>query len=336
MNLKKVVFVGKNGFLLALLSILFACGTGSNPNNSMLFTAAGKTNEILVVTHEPWWDGAIGDTVKASLGEPCEWLIKEEPMFDFIRIPPKNFEGVYQKYRNILIISRNESRNEPKIEIKKNVWSNPQVIVQISLSKPDEFAAFYTKHMLQIKALFYQNEMVRINNTFKSNQAPAIAKRIKEKFGFELAIPKDFILACDTTDFVWIRKQTPDVEEGILIYTFDYTDTNQFSMEHIIVKRNELTKKFIPGPIDTSWMKVSNVFPPYFAATSFKGKYASLLRTWWDLNRYPMGGPLLSYTFLDEKTNKIVVLDGFIYAPKKDKRDLLILLDAIFDTYNKP
>ncbi len=45
-----------------------------------------------------------------------------------------------------------------------------------------------------------------------------------------------------------------------------------------------------------------------------------------------MGGPYLSYTVLDEETNNLVTLVGFVFEPGKDKRDNMIKLNHILET----
>ena len=42
-----------------------------------------------------------------------------------------------------------------------------------------------------------------------------------------------------------------------------------------------------------------------------------------------MGGPFVSYTLLDTVYNRVVTLDGFLYAPSDPKRDLLRQVEAI-------
>ena len=45
-----------------------------------------------------------------------------------------------------------------------------------------------------------------------------------------------------------------------------------------------------------------------------------------------MGGPFVNITQLDEKRNRIVTVEGFVYAPGNDKRDLLQQVEAIIYT----
>jgi hypothetical protein len=60
----------------------------------------------------------------------------------------------------------------------------------------------------------------------------------------------------------------------------------------------------------------------------------------WQLENDYMSGPFINYSILDKKNNRILVLEGFCYAPSKEKRDLMFELEAIiksvkFENANK-
>jgi len=45
-----------------------------------------------------------------------------------------------------------------------------------------------------------------------------------------------------------------------------------------------------------------------------------------------MGGPFLNYAILDEEKNRILSLDAYVYYPNKEKRDLLLQMEAMIYT----
>ena len=45
-----------------------------------------------------------------------------------------------------------------------------------------------------------------------------------------------------------------------------------------------------------------------------------------------MGGPYVHYTFVDEENSRVINLDGFVYAPKFNKREYLRELEALLKT----
>ena len=56
------------------------------------------------------------------------------------------------------------------------------------------------------------------------------------------------------------------------------------------------------------------------------------LRGLWRTEKAFMGGPFLSYTVLDEKRNRIITAEGFVFAPSLDKRNYVRELQAIIQT----
>ena len=46
-----------------------------------------------------------------------------------------------------------------------------------------------------------------------------------------------------------------------------------------------------------------------------------------------MGGPFINYTFFDEKTNRLYMLDGSVYAPKYYKRNLIQQMDVLLQSF---
>ena len=45
-----------------------------------------------------------------------------------------------------------------------------------------------------------------------------------------------------------------------------------------------------------------------------------------------MGGPFVSLTQYDEQRGRIVTVDGYVYAGKKDKRNYMRQIEAIIST----
>ena len=46
-----------------------------------------------------------------------------------------------------------------------------------------------------------------------------------------------------------------------------------------------------------------------------------------------MAGPFLSYSVLDKDNNRMIVVEGFTFAPAINKRDYMFELEAILRTF---
>jgi hypothetical protein len=321
-------------FFIIFTTILSSCdNNGKTKQKGMLFTSGGRTSEVLVVMNDQNWKRIAGDTVRNTLGAIPEWQAVPEPEYMVSHINKVQFGSVYQKFRNILIVEFKPEFKKSKILVKHNVWSKPQTVVKIKVADMKSFLKIYSETYIQIKELFHKNELKRIANAYKGMEVKPLTIKLKKKFAIEMVFPKGFFVATDGADFMWIRRPSRDVEEGVFVYTYPYTDTSNFNFHRIIAIRDSITKKYIPGPIDGSYMKVSSVFPPMVTITDFKGNYSTEIRSWWDVHGYAMGGPYISYTFVDTIANRMMCIDGYIKAPRKDKRDLMLHLEAIFSTF---
>ncbi len=184
-----------------------------------------------------------------------------------------------------------------------------------------------------IKATFDETEKTRINQAFKAIEEKSTGTEVRKIFNFSMVFPNEFKIAKKTKNFAWIRQESKEYSQGIMIYTYPYSDKKQLNSQYIIALRNSLTKQYIPGPTDGSYMTTEKEFAPVSKEINFSGLYAVEIRGLWKLIGDFMGGPFINYTFVDEKNNRIIMLDGYLYSPKKPKRDLLKQIEAIIYTY---
>ena len=58
-------------------------------------------------------------------------------------------------------------------------------------------------------------------------------------------------------------------------------------------------------------------------------KQAFETRGKWEVLNDFMAGPFLNYTVVDKANNRLIVVEGFTYAPSVNKRDFVFELEAI-------
>jgi hypothetical protein len=61
--------------------------------------------------------------------------------------------------------------------------------------------------------------------------------------------------------------------------------------------------------------------------------YLYEVRGLWEMENDMMGGPFISYSQVDTLKNLVVVAEGFVYAPKKEKRELIREMEAALMTF---
>jgi hypothetical protein len=79
-------------------------------------------------------------------------------------------------------------------------------------------------------------------------------------------------------------------------------------------------------------MITDEAYSPYFSKTDVGGNIAFETKGTWLMKNDYMSGPFINYAIKDKKNNRIIVLEGFCYAPSKEKRDLMFEVEAIIKT----
>lgn len=328
----------RNGKLyLALSMFVFSVAgfTACNMQSTGMQPSTGKTNELLVVTNSNiYWNATLGQTIKDFFGREMPGMPQSESTFSVAHIPEAGFTQMLQTHHNLFIVDINSSYDKPIIETRRDLWASPQRVVKITV--PDE-ATFYREFEDRKEAiieLFNENERRRAANAYASIRDHKITGMLNKEFDLDILIPKSFFVAVQEDDFVWLRREAEQFSQGILIYTFPYSDTMAFNYDEIIAKRDELTRMFIPGPSDGSYMIVSMMEPPFVERIQFNGNFAVKMRGLWEVFGDFMGGPFINITVVDERKNRIITVDGYVYNPGFDKRDLLRQMEALLYTLN--
>ncbi len=155
---------------------------------------------------------------------------------------------------------------------------------------------------------------------------------IENKFHIYLAVPKGYNINIDTTDFMWISRETVEMSQGLIIYSYPYNDTSDFNVDSLIAKRDDFLKRFIKGPTFGSWMSTEKRVRPEVNRYVKNGKFYVKMRGLWKVENDYMGGPFVSVSTLNADNSRIITVEGYVYAPKYKKREYVRQLEAILST----
>ena len=323
--MKKLIFILPFLFLF----LLFSCDDKKNQTNR----SSGKTAEMIVATNgDETWEGPVGDSIRGFFSQDYEVLSQQEPLFTLSHLPESKLVNnkMLRAHHNLFIVDINPEVAEPIIEARKDLYSSPQRVIKITSPSEADFAAFFEEKKETVYNILMESEYERLIKTFKAFRDRKILNQIEDNFGFTLEIPSGFYVAKNSAGFMWIRKETQHNSQGLIVYTYDFIDTLAFDQARILAFRNSMTEEYIPGPSEGSYMVVAEEYSPILVKEiEFNGLFAIETRGLWRLEGDFMGGPFVNYTFVDERTNKVVTIDGYVYAPNKPKRDLLIQMEAI-------
>lgn len=294
--------------------------------------SVGGTSEILVITQNPQqWDGTIGDSLRHFFMKAQYGLPQPEPCNSLAHINAEAFSDMFKKHKCIIQVEIDPSLQQAVAKTTVDFWAAPQRCVKISAPDIASWVDLFDKQKEVYKQWFDQVERDRIMTVFRPSKDDAIAKAIAEKFGFTLTVPKGFYIAKNEPDFLWLRKELERSSAGIVIYQTAYRDTLQFEAKALLSMRDLMMGQHIPGPSEGSYMGTETEFVPpvVTTASNYPAGYAKEMRGMWKVYNNYMGGPFVSYTFADNRTGRLVTIEGFYYEPNQKKRDALLQLESI-------
>ena len=317
--------------IVALLLFLTACKDAKE--TFVLSSSVGKSNHLLVVTEAKDWSGKIGDNLRDFLGELVVGLPQPETMFSVTQIAPKGFGSMMNKYKNILFVQvgANES-----FRVQKDFYARPQTLVYVTAKDQEGLNAMLNKHKKEIVKTFRDSDIKNIQERFYNKRLDDSKLKTVQKLGLSLTIPTDFRIVDDTGDFLWLRQYLMsgiahgDGRNNILVYSVPLTEEFDLDVNNnIINNRNIIGEKYIPGSREGMYMITEAAFTPQTKKTIIDNKKAFETRGKWEVKNDFMAGPFLNYTIIDEKNKRLIVFEGFTYAPSIDKRDFIFELEAI-------
>lgn len=319
------MFLQKAFAVNLLVVILFSCT--NKPAGKP--TATGRDSEILVVCEKSIWDGNAGEAIRAALTQQMPGLPAPEPEFTIINVPPGSFGSTFKPHRNILIVDLKPGSNAQAVMFN-NKWSHPQQIIEISAGSDSGFNDLINRHAKVIRELYLQNEHKRYLMNYISSRNLKLEDVVADKFNIRIKIPSGYYQAKLTSDFMWLRSETTAMSFGILIYTFPYKSRAQLDTASILNVRDAFTRIHIPASVEGSFMKISrHPVAPVSIPVRFNGHFAIETRGLWCAQNDYMGGPFVSYYIVDEKRERFVVLDGFLYYPNHDKRNYVRQVESV-------
>ena len=296
---------------------------GSEPG----MTAQGAPYELVVVSNTPTWEGPAGETLLSVLRQEVPAINQAEPIWNVMRVTPDAFKNIIAKHRNVIKLLVDESV-EPAIGVQYDVLAHPQTVMLIQAPTQEALAEYIEQSKENILYVLEKSERDRTLEYAGKYYEGALRAAIQEKFGFDMKVPKGYMLRSQSEDFIWISYEHKLASQGFFIYSYPYKGARSLQPEALVAARNKFASR-IPGPSDGSYMITYDEFEPLTRAIRIGGRLWVEMRGLWDVRNDFMGGPFVSYSTVDTETNRVVTLDCYVYSPQLPKRNYLRQLEHL-------
>lgn len=287
---------------------------------------SGKINTISVIIDDQLWNGEVGDSLRNKFASPVTGLPQEEPLFTINQYPIRLLEGFMANSRNIIVVKK-ETRNH--YELIENEFAKPQNVFHISGKTAAAILTLIEENEQKIIDQIRTTEIAenqRIIDTALIN-----SQIISDKFRIAMHIPKGYNVVMKKRKFLWLKKEITSGNTSLLIYQVPINQIKNrvYPINNIIRMRDSIGNLYIHGTSRNTQMVTEDSYAPYLFNTKFRGKETFETKGTWELKNDFMSGPFINYSIVDWPRNRVLVIEGFCYAPSKEKRDLMFELEAI-------
>lgn len=313
----------KHLYWFIVLFIFISCN--ENKENS-LKDSSGKLNTISVFIDNEYWKGEIGDSLKSILSSPVDGLTTIEPLFNFKNYDDSLLDDFMTSSRNIIIVKKNDIEG---FKIEKNKFAKPQTVIIIQGKDVRNIIKILNENCTNIITAIKNGEIVENQRRIKKSLFDDAI--INKKFQANINISSAYKVITNEKNFLWIRKELTNGYMNLLMYEVEPNriEKNQEYLKNIIKVRDSAGVNIQTSLKETA-MLTEAAYEPYFSKVKINNKDAFETKGAWLMQNEQMGGPFINYVVLNPKTNKYLVLEGFVYDPSSNnKRDMMLELEAM-------
>ncbi len=346
-------------FFLPIAILGYGC-TSDNTQQPQLNVAAkyahGDVNEILVISDAALWEGAIGDTFFYYYSAPYLMLPQPESIFDVIHMTPDELarQPVRKEFRTIVFLANmadtnstttnlirtdvgNDKLSESLSEKQsgtitgKDKWARGQTLIYVFGWGEDKLKSHIAKSFTAIAKKINESDRPSIEaNVYQAGENAELIAEVKSRYGIYLKVPGDFKKAkLSTSNTLWLRRDSREINANLMIHVRPYLNKSQLTKEGAKAIRDEVST-IVNTHQPNTYMRVNDVDLPMFAETlTINNLFAIQSKGIWEMANDFMGGPYISNLMLSPDKKNLVLVDGFIYAPGKDKRNFMQEIELI-------
>ncbi|MBN2089431.1 DUF4837 family protein [candidate division KSB1 bacterium] len=329
--------------LLLLSLVLLGC-------EAKKYSSVGQNDEIIVIC----------DTEECKLFQPelkttFEREIGTPGIEKFLTLSYANIDQInsFNRRKNLILISTLSSTGETIQKIKeilgetnvqrvqagenffyqiKNPWAFGQILLVFAANTPDELKKRIIENKNTLFNIFDDRlNQIALAELYVKGEQHNLAKEILTKYGCSLRIQHEYRIFYESEEegcFILFR----DIpKRWITVGWFETDDPSLLTQEWCYQFRNNLFAKFDgTEEIDTRYTTVEEVDFQGKYALKLIGLYGGKLEDGWPK---VYGGPFRSYFFYEPADRRIYMVDYSVFAPDREKKNILRQLDIMVHTF---
>ena len=332
--------------------------------------ATGQEGEIMVVMDSTHWDTGLGDAVRQNIGPYVETLPTPERSFDLrqVNLASDRIFDMVRRHKNVVFVAplsdetpvanflRSRLSDDvlqaaldgtPVVVPREDLWRRSQRVYYVTAANTEQLIEAIVERGPDIRSTFHEITLDRMEREmFEKERQFDLEDTLMQRHNFAVNVQHDYQIAVDTTvdqrSFIWMRRVLTDTRRELMIHYEEGMSPEEITPEWIYATRDSLTEEYLRGNV-AGFVRTDYRRPLNTEETDFLGRYGYTTRGLWHFVRRPDegeglremggGGPFVNYTFYDQESGRVYMIDGSVFAPEYGKRDFLRQMEVIARTF---
>ena len=315
---------------LVLLASFIVLATSCNKKTNTFIAAAGSPGEMLLVMDGDWLKGSEGESVKEMLQAEVPGLPQVEHWMRVQTVAEADFGDFLRNTRNILIVKANEDTyTHNSVKYSYNEWAQGQLLIVVQTPNADSLKALVANDGDKIRYLLLRHELFRYAEVWSSEFSSKADEYCQEVLGCHVNMPQDMLSYKKGKDFLWMSNNSDNKRSDMVVYSLPYRGKEDLSLEVMLARRDSVLGRNIPGATPDSKMTTIPEGLTHQYLQMPDGSYRGVLRGLWETTgTSAMAGPFIMHAIARPDEGKVYYIEGFVYYPNENKRDLVRRLEA--------
>lgn len=344
-------------FYISLILCLFfySCQQASDKvRDDLKQVAGGEVDEIVLVIDSAHWNSELGELLRDMYGNYILALPQDEQKFGIRKVNPIKLNNVLKSARNMIFVMTLDSRSKQSrvlreyftdqslkmiqrdsslfYRVKRDEFAKGQIVLYLFGANEEALIENIKDHRSRLVELFESAVRERTREKVLKKTQKGLMKAVAEDHNYSIEIPFGWDLAKNLPDFVWLRRLETESELNIFIYNEPYEDQNVFN--NVAELRDRITETYLRDSEKPEiYIDRQEIIPVFTERVTFDGRFAVEGRGLWKISDNSGGGPFVSYTIVDEETQMLYYIEGYVYSPGTKKKKLIREVEAILSTF---
>ena len=238
---------------------------------------------------------------------------------------------------------------------RPNLWRKSQRVFYVTAADARQLVTALETQSEQIRESFKEITLDRMQREmFETERQYELEDSLMTTHGFAVNVQHDYQIAAQDLEgperTIWLARVLVDTRRDFIVHYVEDASPGLITPKWIVNTRDSLTRKYIRGST-AGFARIDTRRELDTEERDFLGRYGYQTDGLWHLVADPDsvdldgdyaedeyvemggGGPFVNYTFYDQASGRVYMIDGSVFAPTFDKLQFLRQIKVIARTF---